>query len=110
MILSVKREPAVDVPTQVGAWISNVPEMDKERFEKITPAPSSIVPLPPNWTGAEMIGTFVDAMEFTQSYRIIACGVEIKGELVLVVIRTPESIARAAPGYLTSMLSRIRLY
>jgi hypothetical protein len=56
-----------------------------------------------------MVGSVVDAMGYTQHLRVVACGVEIKGELVLVVIMAPDSIARAAPRYLTRLLSSVRL-
>ncbi len=110
VIVSLKREVAHDAQKQIAMWVADTPEMQKDRFDKIMPASSNVITLPEGWTGSEMIGSFVDAMGYTQHYRIVTCGLEFKGELALVVLMSPESVARAAPAYLTRLISSVRLY
>lgn len=111
VILAVKREPAVDPAAQIAMWVSDAaPTIAKDHgFEKLAPAPTRVVPLPVGWTGAEMIGSVVDEMGYTQHLRLVAGGAVVQGELVLVVVMSPDSIARAAPSYLGKMLGSVRL-
>ncbi len=112
VIVSVQRTVAHDAAAQIAMWVSDsaLTIAKQHTFEKVTPATNRVVPLPDGWSGSELIGTLTDAMGTTQHYRLIACGLEFKGELVLVVIMSPDSIARAAPSYLSKLLRSVRLY
>ncbi|MFN0251469.1 MAG: rhomboid family intramembrane serine protease [Kofleriaceae bacterium] len=111
VIIWAQRTVAHDANAQIAMFVADTAiEIAKaHHFEEISPATSRVVTLPANWSGAEVVGSFVDPMGYKQHLRMVAAGVEIKGELVLVAVMTPDSIARMAPNYLARLLSSVRL-
>ena len=110
MIVSAKRQVASDPPTQIALWGAEAaPQLAREHgFSRVDPAPNRVVALPPGWEGVELIASFTDAVGSTQRYRLVACGRVFGEDLVTVVIHTPDTIARAAPGYLVRLLQSVR--
>ncbi|MBL9018215.1 MAG: rhomboid family intramembrane serine protease [Myxococcales bacterium] len=110
VIVTVHSAPATDPAKLIAGWLAvDAPAIAKTRgFEKVDGATDSTVTLPKGWEGGELIASFGDPMGYQQRYRLIACGKVIDGMLVLVVITTPETIARAAPGFLTKLLSSVK--
>lgn len=110
VIVTVHSAPATDPVKLTAGWLAvDAPAIAKTRgFEKVEPATDSTVTLPKGWEGGELIASFSDPMGYEQRYRLVACGKVIDGMLVLVVITTPETIAKAAPGFLQKLLSSVK--
>jgi membrane associated rhomboid family serine protease len=106
IIISVKRAPKVDVATQMKAWIDDAaPTIAKNHgFEQIEDATANVFTLPPEWQGAEMLGSFEDPMGYRQRYRLLAAGRVFGDDLVTIVVSLPDSIAVPARAYLTSQV------
>jgi membrane associated rhomboid family serine protease len=105
VVLSLVREPKTDMALQIATWVAGATEIAKKRgFDTVDPISDDLVPLPFGWEGREMIASFEDPMGYRQRYRLIACGHVSDADLVLVLIVSPESIARAAPGFFARLL------
>ncbi|MBA3458278.1 MAG: rhomboid family intramembrane serine protease [Deltaproteobacteria bacterium] len=110
LIIAVKREPVIDLAGQMALWITETaPTIARNHgFDRIDPATTKVIKLPPGWEGVELIGTFADPMGYRQPYRLIVCGRAFGDQLVTLVVHAPDAIARSAPGYLTRILSSIK--
>jgi membrane associated rhomboid family serine protease len=110
MIIAVNRAPVVNVPSQMALWIADgAPTIARRHgFDTVDPAPNRVVKLPAGWEGVELIGTFADAMNYRQSYRLVVCGKAFGDQLITVIFHAQEAIATSAPGYLTRILSSIK--
>ncbi|MDB4963410.1 MAG: Rhomboid family protein [Myxococcales bacterium] len=110
MIVAVKREPLTDLALQTSMWIGETaPAIARSHgFDKIDRAPVDVIKRPAGWEGVELIASFADPMGYRQQYRLIVCAQPVGDQLITVVLHAPESIATAAPGYLTRILSSIK--
>ncbi len=105
VVLTVVRAPLVNEAAQIETWAAGATEIAKNRgFDRVEPASDHAVPLPFSWAGVELVASFEDPMGYRQYYRLIACGHVADRDLVLVLIASPESIARAAPGFFARLL------
>jgi membrane associated rhomboid family serine protease len=104
-------------PGQVGTPDTTLkPFTDVERlrakdkqFDQIEAAPYSIIPLPPDWRGNELVVSVADSLGTRQLYRVVCAGrPDGDNRTMLVSLYVPESIARAAPAFFTNLLASIR--
>lgn len=109
LTVTVVRRPLEDHRAQLAAWITETaPTLAAEHgFTSVVAAPAPLVLLPLGWTGVELIGSFTDGLETVQRSRLLVGGRAFGRELVLIMVSTPETIAREAPGYLGRLVSSI---
>ena len=83
---------------QLAAVVEKASADEKQRAKRVAPASEPIIPLPAGWEGTELVITFEDPMDSDQRFRLLLAVRPFGGQLVLVSILLPESMARAAPG------------
>ncbi|HLL22883.1 MAG TPA: hypothetical protein VK427_12170, partial [Kofleriaceae bacterium] len=106
VLVTVHREPLRSIAMQMTEWIAEAHKIGKARgFDDVTTTPERAISLPEGWEGTERLGSFEDAMGTRQHYRIIIAGKSFGGELVQLVIMTPDSIARSAPGFFRQLIA-----
>lgn len=106
VLVTIHKEPLQSIVTQMGKWIGQANQIGKARgFEEVTTANDRVVALPDGWEGTELVGSFEDPMGTRQHYRIVVAGKDFHGQLVLLIVMTPDSIARAAPGFFTQLVA-----
>lgn len=97
--------PATD-PRALEAWVKEVSNETIGRGAKqVAAAAAPVVALPAGWDGAQLIATIEDPMGAEQRFLLIAVARPFGGQLLLVSIMLPESMARAAPGLVTELLA-----
>jgi membrane associated rhomboid family serine protease len=111
IVMLLARRVKLEMPdVQIAAWLKTIEDpSEKSGFEKIVRATDTVIELPPGWTGAESIGSFSDAMGYSQQFRILMCGRQAGDSIIVVRIFTPDSVARAVPKLLHELLSSIVL-
>ena len=81
-----------------------------KRFERIDIATEHVVPLPPGWTGQELVG-LVPRSRMRSAAASTTCSCSrrsrCRGGMVLVSIEVAETIARAAPAFFTALLASV---
>jgi membrane associated rhomboid family serine protease len=106
VIVTAYREPLQSLAPQMIATIARAQAIGLKRgFEEVGVPPDRAVALPDGWEGAERVGTIEDALGVTQHYRIVVAGKPVGGELLVVVITTPDGIARAAPEFFRALIA-----
>ena len=90
---------------QLDAVVKRASDDELKRAKRVTPATEPLVPLPAGWEATELVITFEDPMDSDQRFRLILAVRAFDGQLVLVSILMPESMARAAPGLASGMLA-----
>ena len=106
VFITMHKEPLTALVQQMTAWIAQAANIGKQRgFAEVVAATDRVVPLPDGWEGTEHIGSFEDPMGTKQRYRIVIAGKDFSGQLVMLIIMTPESIATAAPGFFTALVA-----
>lgn len=109
VFVTVQREPLQSLAPQMTAWVAQAGKLGKARgFDDVVVAPDRVVPLPAGWEGAELLGSFEDAMDTRQQYRVIVAGKPGDGTLVLLIVMAPDSIVKAAPGFFTQLVGSAR--
>ncbi|MGE5181619.1 MAG: rhomboid family intramembrane serine protease [Acidobacteriota bacterium] len=73
---------------------------------KIADASERVVALPAGWQGTEQVVTEVDPLDNTQVDRAVIAARPTANGAIVVVLRVPQTIARAAPGFFTQLLAR----
>ena len=108
-IVTLHREPGAALAPALVEWIERgLPDIAKARgFDRVERADAPAIALPDGWDGRELIGSFVDALGNRQHYRMLACARAFDGAVVLAVVMTPDSIARAAPRFFTALLASV---
>lgn len=81
-----------------------------KQFDQIELATDRVVPLPPGWQGSELAvsGEDPDGAGGRQHYRIVIAGKPLEGGVVLVSIELADTMARAAPAFLTAQLASLK--
>jgi membrane associated rhomboid family serine protease len=93
-------------PAPLAAWIKEASSEEVSRGAKdVVTAAAPVVPLPAGWEGAQLIATFEDPMGSEQRFLLIAVARPFGGQVVLLSIMLPESMARSAPGLVTELLA-----
>jgi len=77
-------------------------------FESAKLATERLVPLPAGWQGSELELSATDALGAQQQFRLVVAGRPDASGVVLVALYAPDTILRAASGYLTGMLVSVR--
>lgn len=88
-------------------WMTEMERDAKARGVKRIEAATAPVVSPADWTGSEKIGLLDDPMGYTQHYRIAALGRVIDGEMMLVLLYLPDTIAHAAPQLFAGILASV---
>ena len=106
VIVSVHREPLQSMAAQMTAQIAQAHATGRSRgFDEIVAAPDRVVALPDGWEGAEQLGSFEDVMGVRQQYRLVVAGKAFGNVLVVLVVTTPDSIAREAPDFFRTLFA-----
>jgi hypothetical protein len=109
VIISAVREPLHSIAEQMTAAIAEAQAAGRSRgFAEITVPNDRAVPLPDGWEGSERVGSFEDVMGVRQHYRIVIAGKVFGPTLVVIVVTTPDSIAREAASYFTQLFASVR--
>jgi membrane associated rhomboid family serine protease len=106
VLITPLREPLVALVPQMTQSIALAVKIGKERgFEDVSAAADRVIALPVGWEGTEHLGSFEDPMGTRQHYRILVAGKVFDSSLVMLIIMTPDSIARVAPTFFTKLVA-----
>lgn len=109
VVVTTKRVPVTDVASQIAVWVgAEAPSIAKARYGSVEVATDTAVALPNKWEGVELISSFEDPMGYRQRYRMLVCGRVFGDELVLIMVSSPETIARNASSFLAYLIASIR--
>ena len=109
VMVTARRVPLTDGPSQMATWIgAEAPAIAKARYGSVEAATETTVALPKHWEGVELVSSFEDPMGYRQRYRMVVCSRVFGDELVLVMVATPETVARKASAFLAFLVSSIR--
>lgn len=93
---------------ELEAYIAAEPERAKQHFDQVEDANDVLVPLPPPWQGKELVVSVADSLGGRQRYRVVVAGRPDRDGIVLASVYLPETLTRAAPGYVTRMLGSVQ--
>jgi len=106
--MALALENVIEPTSQIVAWTADAERNAKGRdFTRVEGAPDRAIPLPAGWEGTERIVTIEDAMEHLQRWRLVIAGKVFGTELILIRIYVPDTIASAAPGFFTDIISSV---
>jgi hypothetical protein len=106
VLVTAKRDSAQAMFTQMAKWVADAHAMGKARgFDNVLTAKDRVITLPDGWEGAELMGSFEDAMGVRQHYRMIVAGKMFGDALIQLVVMTPDSIARDAAGFFRQLIA-----
>lgn len=110
VFVTVAREPMQAMMPQMTEWIAKAHQIGKARgFDTVVAAQDArVVPLPEGWEGTELLGAFEDPMGAKQYYRVVVAGKAFGGDLVLLALMTPDSIAKSGAGFFTKLVASIQ--
>ena len=95
-------------PTEV--FTAHEQDRMHKRFDRIDIATVHVVPLPPGWTSQELSLTSDESeVGGRERYLLVIAAKPMRGGTVLVSIEITETMARAAPALLTSMLASVNV-
>jgi rhomboid protease GluP len=90
---------------QIATWLAEDGRRVKAELGDLATAREALVALPGGWEGTELEAAPEDAMGYHQRMRVIVCGRAFSDTMVLMTIQVPETVARAAPSFLSAMIA-----
>ncbi len=109
VVVTTRRVPVTDTASQIAMWVgAEAPAIAKARYGSVEAATDTAVPLPKKWEGVELVSSFEDPMGYRQRYRMVVCGRVFGDELVLIMVSSPETVARPASGFLAFLIASVR--
>jgi membrane associated rhomboid family serine protease len=110
IVMLAQRVPASGtLNAQVDEFLAGEQKRAKaQQLEQVTAAPDPAVPLPPGWQGSELVGGIPDPLGDLQRFRVVVAGRSDGDTVVLARVYSTESIARAAPERITSVLASLQ--
>ncbi len=105
LVIKLARQPRANQPQQIATWLTEERRRSRNTIGELTEVREPIIALPAGWEGIELSGAPEDTMGYHQRMRVIVCGKAFADTMVFMAIQVPETVARAAPAFLTAVIA-----